>query len=88
MCFAVNNSKQQTQRRAETETIAFIQVFRYNDQSSFHLENDFWDEVDTWKMFKIIIANQSLFSHSFPFLLHGDVTSVFHDSSYWTLSSR
>ena len=32
-------------RRTATETAAFIWVLHYNDQSSFHLENDFWDEV-------------------------------------------
>ena len=33
--------KQQAQHRAATETVAFIKMFRYNDESSFHLENDF-----------------------------------------------
>ena len=33
--------KEQAQRRAATETAAFIWVFRYYDESSFHLENDF-----------------------------------------------
>ena len=32
---------EQAQRRAATETAAFIWVFRYYDESSFHLENDF-----------------------------------------------
>ena len=46
MCFAVKNLKQQAQRQAAAETAAFMLEFRYNDQSSFHLENDFWDDVD------------------------------------------
>ena len=35
------NTRKQAQRRAATETAAFIWVFRYYDESSFHLENDF-----------------------------------------------
>ena len=35
------NQDEQAQRRAATETAAFIQVFRYNDDSLYHLENDF-----------------------------------------------
>ena len=31
----------QAQRRAAAETAAFIRVVRYNDESSFNLENDF-----------------------------------------------
>ena len=37
----------QAQHRAVTETTAFIGVFHYNDQCSFHLENDFLDEFET-----------------------------------------
>ena len=32
----------QAQHRAVTETTAFIGVFHYNDQCSFHLETDFF----------------------------------------------
>ena len=32
---------QQAQRRAAAETDAFIRVVRYNDESSFNLDNDF-----------------------------------------------
>ena len=39
------NSKQ-AQHWATTETAIFTKVFRYNEQSSFHLENVFWDEDD------------------------------------------
>ena len=31
----------QAQRRAAAETAAFIRVVRYNDESSFNLDNDF-----------------------------------------------
>ena len=31
----------QAQRRAAAETTAFIGVVRYNDESSFNLDNDF-----------------------------------------------
>ena len=41
LCFAVNILIQQAQHRAATETAAFIQVFRYDAQSSFHLDNYF-----------------------------------------------
>ena len=33
--------KKQAQRRAAAETAAFIRVVRYNDESSFNLDNDF-----------------------------------------------
>ena len=33
--------KKQAQRRAAAETAAFIRVVRYNDESSFDLDNDF-----------------------------------------------
>ena len=32
---------EQAQRRAAAETAAFIRVVRYNDESSFNLDNDF-----------------------------------------------
>ena len=37
MCLAINDLIQQAQRRAETETAAFISVFRNNDQYRFSL---------------------------------------------------
>ena len=35
------NTRTQAQRRAATDTAAFIQVIQYNDQFLFHLENEF-----------------------------------------------
>ena len=49
--------KRQANHRAATETAAFIWVFRFNDQSSFHLVHDFWDEVDA----EMINSNSSTF---------------------------
>ena len=37
----VQNFIKQAQRRAAAETAAFIRVVRYNDESSFNLDNDF-----------------------------------------------
>ena len=34
-------TKKQAQHRAAAETAAFIRVVRYNDESSFNLDNDF-----------------------------------------------
>ena len=36
-----NHKIRQAQRRAAAETAAFIRVVRYNDESSFNLDNDF-----------------------------------------------
>ena len=37
----VQSGNKQAQRRAAAETAAFIRVVRYNDESSFNLDNDF-----------------------------------------------
>ena len=37
----VSSKKKQAQRRAAAETTAFIRVVRYNDESSFDLDNYF-----------------------------------------------
>ena len=64
--FGVPNEKkmfwQQAQRRAATETAAFIWVFRYNDETSFHLENDFEmnsDSTQTWETHGTHMDNMS-----------------------------
>ena len=36
-----NNHYKEAQRRASAETATFIRVVRYNDESSFDLDNDF-----------------------------------------------
>ena len=40
-CHFFKDRHKQAQRRAAAETAAFIRVVRYNDESSFNLDNDF-----------------------------------------------
>ncbi len=41
LIFLIKQNTKQAQRRAAAETAAFIRVVRYNDESSFNLDNDF-----------------------------------------------
>ena len=51
------DARKPPQCRATMKTIACKWVFRFNDRSSFHLENDFWDNVYTWNIFLMIDCN-------------------------------
>ena len=67
----------QAQRGAATETAAFIWVFRYNNESSFHLENDFEinpGSTQTWA---------HLYNYMGQIWLNGDWIAV--NSQEWVL---